>query len=82
MILVIIEFMIIIMHAFRHIQHSTIRLPDVRKAREVIQRVNPCLEEFLVVLCIMFWSLGENTSMICENMAVLKKLLFMKAIDI
>ncbi|KAF8375758.1 hypothetical protein PRIPAC_82187, partial [Pristionchus pacificus] len=47
--------------AVEHIQHSTIRLPDVRKAREVIQRVNPCLEEFLVVLCIMFWSLGEMT---------------------
>lgn len=34
-------------------------MQDVCSAREVIQRVNPCLEEFLVVFCIMFWSPGK-----------------------
>ncbi|GMS92030.1 hypothetical protein PENTCL1PPCAC_14205, partial [Pristionchus entomophagus] len=40
-------------------KHSSIQMLAVRGAREVIQRVKPCLEEFLVVFALMFWSLGD-----------------------
>ncbi|GMT21833.1 hypothetical protein PFISCL1PPCAC_13130, partial [Pristionchus fissidentatus] len=38
---------------------SSIQLSQVRAGRERIMRVNPTLEEFLVVVALMFWSIED-----------------------
>ncbi|GMS93425.1 hypothetical protein PENTCL1PPCAC_15600, partial [Pristionchus entomophagus] len=45
--------------AQEHMRHSSLRMHEIRSARELIQRVNPCHDEFLVVIALMFWSVGD-----------------------
>ncbi|GMS92031.1 hypothetical protein PENTCL1PPCAC_14207 [Pristionchus entomophagus] len=48
--------------ALEHIKHSSLRIQEIKAGRGLIEdrkRVNPCHEEFLVVIAIMFWPFGD-----------------------
>ncbi|GMS93430.1 hypothetical protein PENTCL1PPCAC_15605, partial [Pristionchus entomophagus] len=45
--------------AMENVPHGHAMMTEVPRARELMQRVNMCHEEFLVVLAIMFWTIGE-----------------------
>lgn len=54
----------------RYFDRNNGRMQELPATRALIQRVNPCHEEFLVLIAIMFWSFGEYLVSISINIQV------------